>query len=85
MTSQQIAEELARKCACAIPPDVLEEPLPSPTRLDYATKKILQSIPLVELLECVKEFKQMAQNRSYLPSCISNLEIKLKQLGIDNI
>jgi hypothetical protein len=51
---QQVASRLARKAALAVPPDVLEHPMPFPARLDYAEAQIKRTIP-IELYEKVRQ------------------------------
>jgi hypothetical protein len=53
-TPQEVASRLARKAALAVPPDVLEHPMPLPVRLDYAEKQIKLTIP-IELYEKVRQ------------------------------
>lgn len=89
---QQIAEELARKCADNLTAEWLvgsassfcdEVDWDSADEKDIINK-ILQSIPLVELLECISELKyQVAQhNRGHRSTSLELLNTKLKQLGI---
>lgn len=70
---QQIAEQLARK-----PAQQFAE-LPNLLQIEYQ-RIILQSIPLVELLECIKELKDLAQDLAIDTSAITNLDTKLKQI-----
>lgn len=75
-TSQQIAEELARKCALDT------GGLYSVTCIE---KRILQSIPLVELVE-LREILRMENELlgwKQADDLLDNLTTKLKQLGIE--
>lgn len=88
MSSQTIAEELAKKCASDI--DLVQEC--QGVRQQHELQGIvLQSIPLVELLELYKETNSRCcrhaseADGTNCPTCIaiSNLTTKLKQLGIE--
>lgn len=89
---EQVAKRLAEKAAVAVPPDVLEHPMPYPARLDYAAKQIRRTIPLdlYEELRQVAESFQLpiwsccpdGQHSPNIPSCIPGNQMKhvLKQL-----
>ena len=72
---QTIVEELARKAALAVPPDVMMHPMPLPTRLDYAEKQIRQIIsPILtaalEVAELILRIsKQKVSKPDYWSSC----------------
>lgn len=93
-TSQQLAEELVRKCADAaigwtMGEDEWDEYKADKTAYEGLQSKILQSIPLGELLECVgayddvELFEPNMADRKQRKELIENLTTKLKQLGID--
>lgn len=92
-TPQQIAEALARKCS-----EYLNEGIPDKRQydVDYVTKQILLSIPLVELLECrlaLLMIKESCSDTTGYVSCILEskeiasaalikIDPKLKQQGV---
>lgn len=91
---KEIAELLARKCSYELTKEwnignsslfCDDAPEWDAATNDDIKDKILQSIPLVELLECVSELKyQVAQhNRSYRATSLEFLTTKLKALGIE--
>lgn len=88
MTSNEIAEQLARKCARPIAIDCFNRSVVSPDHTTAIAQTILQSIPLVELLELYKTTNNSICRHEATVECktcivISNLTTKLKQLGID--
>lgn len=89
--AKQIAEKLA-KCAADVAigwtmsEDEWQEYKDDKTDYEGLQSKILQSIPLVELLECAETLKHN-RGPSNMPSCdcrscveLRNLDTKLKQL-----
>lgn len=55
---EKVARHLARKAALAVPPDVLEHPMPLPARLDYAEKQIRQTTHL----DLYEELRQVSES-----------------------
>lgn len=78
-TSQHLAEELTRKCALHICSSPYIE-----IGVDNMANQILQSIPLVELLEFVREAYKFEYTFTKEETvAYTNITTKLKQLGID--
>lgn len=81
--SQELAEKLARKCACSIPPDVLEHPMPFPARLDYASKQIFRFTALLEFIqlrEAISDLLTKETEPSEVYKALSALDLKLKAI-----
>lgn len=80
MTPQQQAEQLARKCSLKIPPDVLEHPMPFPSRLDYATAQILRTIPLTEFFELLEAAEEVKRTLPHSEICVCHFCIAIAKL-----
>lgn len=85
-TPEEIAAILARKAALAVPPDVLESPMPMSQRLDYAEAQIKRTIPIKlyeELRQVAESFHSPiwsccpdGQHSPNIPSCIPGNQMR---------
>ena len=83
---EQVVKRLCDLAAVAVPPDVLEHPMPFPARLDYAAKQIRLKthLALYEELRQVAESLQLpiwsccpdGEHSPNIPSCIPGNQLK---------
>lgn len=83
LNEQQLAELLVRKCAIQIvncTQDEYNHFLSAKLSVNNVEFKILQSIPLVELLICIKFYRDICKDLAINTEDLSSLDTKLKQI-----